>query len=325
MTHRQTRQPSRRERAVLRLQSPDDILSAVPFLLRFHPENSFVFLALKGKTLVLTARVDIGEEPIDTESLADYFASVCVQHEGDGLIVVAYTDRVAGISAVVDDLVEALEPIVVHEALVTDGRSWWSRLDEEECPGPGVPLDSGSSEVAARAVFSGLPALPSRAALAESVAGPGDVDAAAVADVFENVLLELAELSDEERRERICLLVESFCVHRKALTRSECAELAILAYDIELRDLAAQRIRLADAELHVELWHQVVANTIAPFESAPLCLLGLAAWVSGNGALMVVCIERAEGINPDYSLLEILERINACALPPHAWEGINAA
>ncbi|WP_425308528.1 DUF4192 domain-containing protein [Ammonicoccus fulvus] len=325
MTDRQTRQPSRRERAVLRLQSPDDILSAVPFLLRFHPENSFVFLALKGKSLVLTARVDIGKDPIDVESLADHFARVCVQHEGDGLILVAYSDLVARISGVVDDLVEALEPIQVHEALVTDGRSWWSRLDEEGQPGVGIPVDSGSSEVAARAVFAGLPALPNRAALADSVAGPGGADAAELAGVFETVLMELADLSDEERRERICLLVESFCVHRQALTPSECAELAVLSYEIALRDLAAQRIRLEDAELHVELWHQVVANTVAPFESAPLCLLGLAAWVSGNGALMVVCMERAEEVNPDYSLLGVLERINACALPPHAWEGMYAA
>lgn len=325
MTDRQTRRPSRRERNVLRLRTPDDILSAVPFLLRFHPEESFVFLGLKGKTLVLTARVDIGKEPVGVEALADHFARLCVQHEGDGLIVVAYTDRVARISAVLDDLVEALEPIEVHEALVTDGRSWWSRLDEEGRPGVGIPVDSGSSEVAAQAVFAGLPALPSRAALADSVAGPSGADAAELSGVFEDVLMELADLSDEDRRERICLLVESFCVHRRALSRSECAELAVLAYEIELRDLAAQRIRLADAELHVELWHQVVANTVAPFESAPLCLLGLAAWVSGSGALMVVCIERAEEINPDYSLLEILERINACALPPHAWEGINAA
>lgn len=310
---------------MLRLHSPQDILSAVPFLLRFHPEESFVFLVLDQKRLLLTARLDIGDEPVDVEALAARISRLCVDHEGDGVLLVAYTDRVVEIGLVLDELIEALEPIAVHEALLSVGETWWSRLDGEAGPDEGHPFDPKSSEIAATAVLSGLPALPSRAALIESVAGPQGPDAVAAAEAFEAGLFEVANLSTGERRERLCLLVETFCVHQRPLTIRERAELAVLAYEIDLRDLAALRIRLEDAHLHVDLWHQVVATTIAPFESAPLCLLGLAAWVGGNGALLVVCIERAERINPHYSLLGLLERINACALPPGAWEGMQAA
>ena len=61
-------------------------------------------------------------------------------------------------------------------------------------------------------------------------------------------------------------------------------------------------------------------RAVPPFESAPVCLLGFAAWIGGDGALQVMCIERALEINPDYSLGRLLEDINLRAAPPSMWD-----
>ena len=49
------------------------------------------------------------------------------------------------------------------------------------------------------------------------------------------------------------------------------------------RDVVEQKVL---AESHVALWQQVVARVPPELAVAPLCLLGLAAWVTGNGTLL---------------------------------------
>lgn len=320
---------------VLRLGEPEDLLSAIPYLLKFHPEQSLVFLLLSGRRLVVTARLGIDpelDEP-DAHTVARYLRRLCADHGADGLLLVGYSPDCTWATAFVVDVVSWLEPLAVHTALVTNGTHWWSCLcDHEEwercdCDDPdGTPFDVTTTAVAAEAVLAGLAVLPNREALARSVAGPADGKArrAAAADI-EETLGETCDLTVEERCDRMAMLVERHCLGRDPLTDLECAELAVLAYDNPVRDIAVERMRLEDAAAHVELWHRVVGRTVAPFESAPLCLLGLAAWISGNGALQVVCMERAERINPDYSLLHILDQINARALPPSAWKDLRTA
>lgn len=320
---------------VLRLGEPEDLLSAIPYLLKFHPEKSLVFLLLSGRRLVLTARLGIDPDRGEPEAstVAAYLRQLCADHGADGLLLVGYFPDAEWAGSLVVDVLSWLDPLPVHTALVTDGHRWWSCLcdheDWEPCDcnaAEGTPYDVTTTAVAAEAVLAGLSVLPNRETLARSVRGPADEEARRAATAaFEDVLQEICELSDEQRRDRMALLVEQHCLGHEPLTDREYAELAVLAYDGPVRDVAVGRMGQEDAHAHVELWHGVVARTVAPFESAPLCLLGLAAWISGNGALQVVCMERAERINPDYSLLQILDQINARALPPSAWSELRAA
>lgn len=320
---------------VLRLGEPEDLLSAIPYLLKFHPEKSLVFLLLSGRRLLVTARLGIDPDldAPDAHTVACYLQQLCADHGADGLLLVGYFPDSDWGSSMVVDVLAWLDPFPVHTALVTDGSRWWSCLcdheDWEVCDcedAEGTPYDVTTTTVAAEAVLAGLSVLPNRETLARSVMGPADEAVRrAATDALEDVLQEVCDLSDEQRRDRMALLVERHCLGQDPLTDREHAELAVLAYDGPVRDVAVGRMRQEDAAAHVELWHRVVARTVAPFESAPLCLLGLAAWISGNGALQVVCMERAERINPDYSLLQILDQINARALPPSAWSELRAA
>lgn len=308
---------------VLRLTNPVDILSAVPFLLGFHPEESLVVLVLARTRLVVTARVDIGQDP---EQLGEHLSTMAGRHGGDTAVVVGYCADPWYAGRVVEALIQALQPLEVAAALVADGCRWWPHCCSDTCLiDDGTPYDLEVTKVAMRAVLAGMPALPSRAALADSVAGPSKEERAALAGTFREASAVVSDLTIDERATWMSLLVEEHCVHQRALTTRQCADLAVLAGDVSVRDIAAERIRVEDAAIHVDLWRQVVGHTIAPFETAPLCLLALAGWVSGNGALQVVCMERAEVIDPDYSLLKVLEEINVRCLPPSAWRRMWAA
>jgi Domain of unknown function (DUF4192) len=93
--------------------------------------------------------------------------------------------------------------------------------------------------------------------------------------------------------------------------------------DIRLRDLAWALISPADAEDHVRLWSGVVAQVPPTLAAAPLCLLGMAAWLSGAGALLNCCCERLAQVAPQYSLGRLLAEISERALPPSEWQQIG--
>ncbi|MDO5681326.1 MAG: DUF4192 domain-containing protein [Propionibacteriaceae bacterium] len=315
----------------LRLSEPHDLLGAIPYLLEYHPTDSLVFLLLSGRRLVVTARLALTPQETPTgTAIAHFLDHVAAEHGADGIVLVAYHADHEWAGDHVLEIVCGLERLAVLAALVADGCHWWPGVCGHEpwetcdCD-RGRPYDVTTSVAAAHAVWAGITAMPSRQALADSVAGPVDQrERAAAAAAMEAALTEICDLTLAARRERITQLIDRHCAGEE-LSGSEHAQLAVLVYEGAIRDVAVARIEEPDAHLHVTLWRRVVAVTVAPFESAPLCLLGLAAWVGGNGALQVVCMERAERINPDYSLLQILDEINAQALAPAAWETLRAA
>jgi hypothetical protein len=63
-----------------------------------------------------------------------------------------------------------------------------------------------------------------------------------------------------------------------------------------------------------------VPPVLAP---APLCLLGMAAWVSGHGALVNCCWERVSQLDPDYSMAKLLSDIGERGIPPSIWQVIK--
>ena len=65
-----------------------------------------------------------------------------------------------------------------------------------------------------------------------------------------------------------------------------------------------------------------VSVAVWPYEAAPLGMLAIAGWLSGNGALLNCCIERLEVTAPDYSLLELCKAISDQAIAPSHFDAI---
>jgi hypothetical protein len=69
-------------------------------------------------------------------------------------------------------------------------------------------------------------------------------------------------------------------------------------------------------EPHVLLWTDVVRRAEPRLVSAPACLLGVAAWRAGNGALAAMALERALRQDPADGLAAVLLDGLARGLPP---------
>ena len=91
------------------------------------------------------------------------------------------------------------------------------------------------------------------------------------------------------------------------------------------RDAALREIDRNQAQSHVALWQGVAAMTPDDCAAPVLGLLGIAAWVAGNGALANIALERAHayGYLTDHGLLGIAHHVLDNAIPPAAWDQLK--
>jgi hypothetical protein len=198
---------------------------------------------------------------------------------------------------------------------------WWSlTCGDECCPLGGTPIDLTSHPVSAAAVLAGLGARASRRELQGSVSGPAIAEVPRLEALAETLLGDLEQLDDADQVVRLTAsTITAAMTDPNALDERNCLLLGLLVMDLHLRDLAWALISPATADDHVRLWGAVVARVPPRFAAAPLCLLGMAAWVSGAGALLNCCCERLAQVAPDYSMGRLLTEISAQALPPSLW------
>ncbi|MBU8857904.1 MULTISPECIES: DUF4192 domain-containing protein [unclassified Micromonospora] len=160
------------EPARLSVRSPADMVAAVPYLLGFHPADSVVVVAVRGRRVVFAARGDLPAPGADPGPAARHLAQVVARQDADAATVVGYgpAARVTGVVDAIGDALTATGLVVLDALRVTEGR-WFSYLCAEPscCPPEGTPYDPAASQVSAAAVFAGQVALPDRAALAAQV------------------------------------------------------------------------------------------------------------------------------------------------------------
>ena len=292
-----------------------DLLQLVPYLLGFHPVESAVAVLLRRRRVLLTARVDLGEA---VAGLSDHLARISRVHGADGVVLVACTSSPTAARTALESLTcdERLPPVLdaVH---VDDGR-WRSVLHDA-----GGVIESG--RLAAEAVYAGLVAASDRSHAVAAAQPPPTQRLAALAATTRAAQVLVAGRTREARVADAVDLVSRWpggVVAADAavpLEPSELVRLGVLVGDVETRDELIMMLRTDNADAMVACWSEVL--TVLPDELAvgPLCLLGLAAWVSGNGALLVRCIERADQCDPGYSLTRLLGQIADQAVPPSAW------
>jgi len=310
----------------LTLRSPADLLAAVPYLLGFHPSDSVVLVALRGKRVIFQGRVDI-PDPDEVAGLVPYLAEIAARQNPTGVTLIGYGphERVVGLLAALGAAVTAFGVPVLDVLRVHEGRYWSMVCDEPSCcPPDGVAFDVAATAVAAAATYEGLVALPDRAALAASLAelaGPGiepELDAA------RDRLAEL--LGGGVRRRRAA----ARAAVREALDRytaggrlddDELAWLVVLLTDGAARDDAWQRmLAVSPIAEHQTLWTDVVRRVPREYVAAPATLLALSAWRAGNGSLADVAAQRALSASPGYGLAEVVREALRAGVPPSAIE-----
>ncbi len=316
-------QPGHAEPVVrLRIRNGADALAVIPRLLGFHPAESMVLMVVERGRVELTARFDLSlcQDPVQ---LLERLGTISGRFPEAEWLLVAYTaDSRLGDEALT--LLElALGPMAVIEALRADGQRYWSRCcdDPSCCPAEGRLYDVSSSVAAAEAVFAGLPVLRDRAELIGLVQGPSHEELPAARDQVAGMRRRWRRRPVRSRVARVDELL-TVGLEPLGLDRVQACELGVLMENVSVRDHAWLAMTRPNAKQHVALWLRVV-GTLPPENALPaLCLLGMAGWLSGNGALQVVCLERGLEVDPTYSMLQILEDINLGAVAPDDWDRV---
>ncbi|MEU7782163.1 DUF4192 domain-containing protein [Micromonospora parva] len=323
------------ERPQLAVRSPADLIAAVPYLLGFHPADSVVAVALRGRQIIFAARADLPEPSTDPLDRARHLAGVIHRQGAEAATVVGYgpPDRV---TPSVDAVRAALTGVgleVLDALRVTDGR-WWSYLctEAECCPPEGRRYDPEINQVTASAVFAGQVALPDRAALVAQVSpveGPARDALRAAAVGAEKRLVDLIEGAPASdllggravRSAGVTAVREAQRRQRRGerLDDDEVAWLTVLMTHLPVRDHAWERTDGRDRD--IALWTDVLRRAEPELTAAPGALLAFAAWRAGQGALAAVALERTLGLHPGYSLALLLDDLIRRGVPPAELDG----
>jgi hypothetical protein len=327
MTSKKSARRRRRRRSPqprLKVRHPDELLAIIPYLIGFHPAESIVAVFVRSGRIVLTARMDLPPE-VAIDQLAERIDALAEQQNAQALALVAYSQASLPANRMLTRLMDRLSSHELTDVLYVGHGRWWSlSCGEECCPLTGTPYDLSSHPVSAAAVVAGLSARADRRELEATVSGPPETELPRLDALAATLFTELGPFDNRTAAARLMIsIVDAGMADPCALDERSCLLLGWLVTDFHIRDLAWSRISHAEAEDHVQLWGSVVARVPPLLAAAPLCLLGMAAWVSGAGALLNCCCERLSRVNPAYSMGGLLATISEQAIPPSFWHQIR--
>ncbi|WNV74015.1 DUF4192 domain-containing protein [Geodermatophilus sp. DSM 44513] len=328
---------------LVRLSEPADVLSALPYLIGFHPQESVVVVALGGDTgnrVCLTARADLPDRATSPEVARDLARRVATEDPA-GVVVAVVTaspdehdrrpggDPRAGLPhrGVVHDVVAALadEGIPVRDALLLRGGRWWSYDCPEPCcvPGAGTALPGGVPALAAASVAAGQVVARDRGELEGRIAPVDGAARAAMEAVTWRLVDRRAHAAREDpdaeaRRSWDALLA---ALRRcgpggSRLPDRQVAGVLWALADVRVRDRALGLALGEDAPAAELLWTECTRRAPAPLDAAPATLLAVSAWLRGDGAMAGVALQRALDSRPTYRLAQLLAEGLAACLPP---------
>ena len=290
-------------RTVLTFRTPEDVLAAVPVLLGFEPSESVVMLTFGGQE-TFHARVDL-PPPRELDDAVDLLVEPAVAHGVTQVLLVVYSRRQRLAERLLVRWGQAFAAVGIGMvmSLRVDGRSWF-------LPGrPGVPYDIGAHPFLVRSVLEGNVVARSREELAARLEPtPG------VAAVEEARTAVPAYDATE-----VAVTVWRALEHG----RFEDAELAGVLQGLRdgaVRDAAWASMTRDDAAAHVALWTDAVQRSPGDLVGGPASVLGLAAWLAGNGALAWCAVDRCVESDPDNSLAGLVGDLLSRAVPPSSWE-----
>jgi hypothetical protein len=305
----------------LRVRRPADFVAVAPYLLGFHPSESLVVVLSRRAQVVLTARLDL-PPPALVDGVLGQMLGLAAEHGVDELVLLAYSENQVCGRRVLARLLDGVpDRLPVREALLVSGGRWWSLSCRTGCcPAAGTPLDPTAHPLAAEAVYAGLSAERSRSVLEAQVQGPRPGDLPRLQEAVRQARAVVAGWSRPAAAAQMSDTVRTVLAGDTGADEATCALLAVLALDLPVRDVAWALMSRDAIDHHLRLWSAVVSRSPGEVASAPLGLLGVAGWISGNGALLNCCVARLERTDPGYSLGLLLADISDRALPPTLWD-----
>jgi hypothetical protein len=323
--------------SAVKVSSPAELISAVPYLLGFHPADSVAVVAFRGGAVLFAGRHDLPPPGVDEEEAraeAAHLALAVARQGAGGAVVIGYGEPARATPAVLRTA-EALRRLGVEvvDALRVTGGRFWSYFcgGDDGCPEDGWPCPDEHSAIAAAATYAGQVALPDREALVAQIAAVTGEERDAMVAATARAQARLADLLDPDMNEagfaRLVRRAGRTAIrgaerrYRSGgrLLDDEVAWLGVVLVDLTARDYAWERT--GEEEWRLALWTDVLRRVEPAYVPAPASLLSFAAWRSGLGSLARVAVERALSQDPEYRMALMLDEILAYGVSPAMVEG----
>jgi hypothetical protein len=298
--------------SVLNVRTPEDVLAVVPQVLGFHPAESVVMLTFGG-AVGFHARVDHPDSADGIDPCLAALIKPCRLHEVPRVLLVLYTAdepmaRTVCQHALINYPAAGIEVVEVLHA--HDG-TFASFLHGD---GERRPYDTTGHPLTAHcAVEHGNAPVGSRADLARALQR---VDHAVAADQVWRWVDDRRVGEDEVQR-----MADLVVIHALGKVPLDDDTLARLLADLqhgELRDAAWLGMTRESARDLTEFWSEVVRRSPTEFVTPAALILGLAAWLAGQGALAWTAHDLATD-DRYQSLADIVGQLLDDAVPPDAW------
>lgn len=264
------------------------------------------------------ARLDLPRTAEERRDAAEALLGPALRHRVRRVLFVLYAADLDAARACARELVRAFHDggVDVVDVLGSAAGSW-SRLppDGSEPEGPSTPYDLTGHLFTAQAVASGRVTRGSRDELAATIeAEPSRV--AAVAGALEDAGEDGADPAGW-LPDLVAGLVDARSVPDPPTTARVLAALAGPAG----RDAAMSGLTRALAEDRLTLFSSLVRAAPAHLLAPAASVLAFLAWLSGDGALAWLALDRAAEGDPPCSLAGAVAEALELALPPDVWEG----
>ncbi len=323
------------------LRSPQDVLSATPYLLGFHPEDSLVLFGCRGTELVFHVRSDLlpaGAPDGEVRELAVHVAELMLSRGIDSTVLVGYgPPSTVGPAIMATEREMRRRDIHIREMLrAADGRFWSYTCKEPLCCRPeGTPYQIADTAFAAMATVDGRVVLPNREAVVRTLDPPVGIALEAMRVATDRAGIRLCGLLDgrdpqanlDAAGERAVL--DGLARYRDEGGRfddEEVAWLSLLLQTLTVRDFAWLRIDSdgrAHWPVHERLWIDMLTRC-EPELAAPVgVLLAYTLWRSGEGLRAGVAVGRALIADREYSAAHLMASVLQNAVPPSALQKVR--
>ena len=299
----------------------EDVVAAVPHVLGFHPAESVVMLVSGSRSM--GARIDLPETAEECEAAVEAMCRAAAAAVPEVAFLVVYSEgggAVGQIAGAAAGMVTALLGVPCRGVVVTAGGA--GEVSEGgRLLGPMVAVDHTSHRFSAEAVLHGRPSpLGGREALRDRVSAVGEPLAG-----VDEAARRLAAVSPEGLRPEARWLLEAFeraVSGGPGLSDVEAARVMAGVAMVPLRDVVWSAITRERAEAWVEVLGSLLRR--APDQAVPplATLLGIAAWLTGDGALSWCALDRSAEVDPTYSLANTVANVLEAGLPP--WRALEA-
>jgi len=290
---------------VVRLADIGGLVAAIPSLLGFHPEASLIAVTLRGDGAIgPTARIDLAPPSLYGGLVASLVRSLRqVDAKRAALFLVCdqpdprHEDLIRrAVAALAQIALPVWHAISMPSTAV--GVRWRCSL-HDNCTGE-VP-DSATSEFAAALALSGVVTFDRRGDLARLLEPPDLNRTIRLAG-----LLDTAIRSDRTTSTtHLAVLRDAIAAETLPTTDEEFVRFAMALSDYRVRDVCL-RYALDGAPAAERLWLELTRCLPPPERAEAAVLLGVSAYMRGDGAMANIALEAAWSVQPGHSLAGLL-------------------